>query len=596
MKTITGDLALYSKQVTSVPFPKYHYAHPLGIGLLLALLLSCNYQLAAQINYFENIQITPATCNDDNGEIYIDAPPDEITFEWKDGTTDLNRNQLQAGIYTISGEDEDGCIESLVLEVPDISGCMFNFVTWQVPVSFPGEGPKKPCVYVGFNFTMNGEPVPPEDLNITWTVTVPFPFQYTYTSNAPVIPVYVAGTILDIEVSLNSKLEIPCCSFDDKISITTPCPTILPPKVFVHKCTFRNTDEFGVVPGIVELLVYGDGSCGGTTDLRGYILDDNNGELIPPEVPNLVNGNSLNIDPGFIRFSQNTNWAAVPNGSIITIYEGGHALNASLASASDPTDANGDFNYIVALNNASYFTGYTAQWNSAKQVSPYSGSAIAPTWSLIEASGGADAMHVRTPAGLYSHGFSYGQTATSVVNNEFPLHVTDTEHNYCQIQMNDWSVTNKSAFALAPISGGFAPGQVGSLSLSNSLTQLRNCGKKAISKPIVQQQLKNEIGNTPQNGAVQIWPNNATTLNVFPNPFQQFLNVEYQSAIPGEGLIRILDGQGRLLESIKVNCTGNRQNLKIDFAQKFSGRLFFILFQSPDATSQSKKVVMINAD
>ena len=70
---------------------------------------------------------------------------------------------------------------------------------------------------------------------------------------------------------------------------------------------------------MVELFVYGDGTCEATTDLRGYIIDDNNGQLIPGQDTTLTNGDSLNVDPGFIRFTDDPNWAAVPNGSIISI-------------------------------------------------------------------------------------------------------------------------------------------------------------------------------------------------------------------------------------------------------------------------------------
>src|SRR5690606_26405807 len=108
---------------------------------------------------------------------------------------------------TISGEDENGCIETLIVEVPDFSDCDFELVTWELPAPLPSErGPVPPCVIVGFVFTLNGIPVSHEFLNIQWTVTVPistFPYSYTYFSSNPTIPVYTAGTILNAQVSLN---------------------------------------------------------------------------------------------------------------------------------------------------------------------------------------------------------------------------------------------------------------------------------------------------------------------------------------------------------------------------------------------------------
>ena len=173
--------------------------------VFLVLLTNLN-QLAAQENFFENIEITPSTCLGDNGSIQMDEPPSYIDYVWDDGNTNLHRDGLPPGIYTISGEDEDGCIETIILEVPDISDCDFEFVTWQLPGPTLERGPSRPCVVVGFNFTLNGIPVPIENLDIFWTVTVPipyYPYSYTYYSTEPTIPVYTSGTILDLQVSLN---------------------------------------------------------------------------------------------------------------------------------------------------------------------------------------------------------------------------------------------------------------------------------------------------------------------------------------------------------------------------------------------------------
>ena len=199
-----------------------------------------------------------------------------------------------------------------------------------------------------------------------------------------------------------------CCSFSDKITITNPCRNVQPPRLYVYKSTFRDGTQTANVPGLVELLVYGDGTCGGTTDIRGFIIDDNNGELIAPQDSTLADGSSLNIDAGYVRFANHNNWAAVPNGSIITIYESGHSFNSGIASISDPTDANQDFNYILNLDNTTYFTGHSSQWDFANQVNTYAGTSINPSWQLIEANGKADGMQVRYPEGDYCHGFAYG--------------------------------------------------------------------------------------------------------------------------------------------------------------------------------------------
>ena len=131
----------------------------------------------SQENYFENIEISPATCQENNGTITVDLPPTYIEFYWQDGTNELNREQLAPGMYTLIGEDEEGCIEEIILEIPDISDCDLNLAIWERPNIPDNErSAMRPCVTAGFNFTLNGIPVPFENLNILWTITIPVPY------------------------------------------------------------------------------------------------------------------------------------------------------------------------------------------------------------------------------------------------------------------------------------------------------------------------------------------------------------------------------------------------------------------------------------
>ena|GEM_PF-5437343 len=563
----------------------------------------------SQENYFKNIQITPSICTGEDGMISLDPPPHYIDFIWDDGSTELNRESLNAGIYTLYGEDEEGCIETLVLEVPDISKCDLELSTWFIPTpinpipSDPApkdDRPLKPCVIFGVNFTLNGQIVPNEHLDIVWTVTIPIPFppySTTYTTNQPTVAVY-NGTTVNVEVSLIvDGQKVPCCILTDKFFVGDYCRQLLPPKVFTYRSTFRDPANINNIPGLVELLVYGDGSCGGTTDLRGFILDDNNGELIPPQDSNLIIGSTLNIDPGYIRFSNHQNWASIPNGSIITIYESRHALNNSVTSLDDPTDINGDFHYVLGLENSVYFNGYTTTWDFTKQTTPYVEHPTTLGWNLIEANGRADAMQVRYPDGTYCHGFSYGKTNTSTEENLFALYLTDTDHPYCQIRMEELSYTNKSLFSLEPITGGFTPGQLGDGYLDLIMTHLRDCN-------IVLPTNETENGDavqsrlSPSNNIQQNDLNNKAiaSLDVYPNPFKQFLQIDFQSNITGVGSIWIYDSQGRKIEQIQVDCNTDKQTITTDFGSKSRGGLYLIQFRSPDNHFISKKAILIDLD
>lgn len=553
-----------------------------------------------QESYFENILIKPATCEEENGSIQIDPPPSYIDYLWQDSVESLDRFNLAPGSYTISGEDEEGCIETIVLEVPDISDCAFELITWEVPQPIPTPGaPIYPCIVVGFNFTLDGIDVPHEHLDINWTVTVPlqtFPYINVYTSNESSIPVYTDGTVVDLDISLQTEFgAIPCCSFSDKITINDECPPLSPPDIFVSKSTFRDGSNASTIPGMVELLVYGDGNCESTTDIRGFIIDDNNGQLILGQDSTLTNGAALHVNDGFVKFSNDPNWAAIPNGSIITIFESGHALNTSLLSIEDPTDSNQDFHYILALENPTYFEGSTAQWDYNLQHNTYQGGATQPSWSLIEANGETDAMQVRYPDGTYCHGFSYGKNSASAEENNFALYLSKTSHPYCQIQMDELSYLDKSAFSIQEITGGFQPGQMQSANLQAIVEQLRDCNQPGPS--FVAQENTTPVPNlnteTAEKGNHTL--NAQSILEVYPNPFEQFLQVSFQSQNMGLGHIKIYDGQGRLVQSYDLQCNGFLQHLEIEFDRKSSG-LFFIHFQPPNAEAIVKKAVLLKSD
>ena len=359
----------------------------------------------------------------------------------------------------------------------------------------------------------------------------------------------------------------------------------------MYKSTFSDGNYQSQVPGLIELLVYGDGTCGNTVDLRGFILDDNNGELLPPQDSNLVDGSTLHVDPGYIQFADHPNWAAVPNGSIITIYESTHALNVSLSSQADPTDANQDFHYLLALENATYFSAYTSSWDVAIQATPYNGTAVSPSWSLLQMDGGADAMQVRYPEEDYCHGFAYGKTTTTAEENLFPLHLEDAEYAYGQIEMQEFSYLDKTAFEITATTGGFVPGQITNPVMDNIIAHLRDCNIPLAAQVAMQNPATTKAYPLSEKETTIPAP---VGLEVFPNPFERVLQVLYQSEIPGTGTIVVYDNQGRMIERVEVDCSVEKQNISIDFGPHPTGGLFLIQFQSPNGTAATRKALLID--
>src|SRR3989338_2010156 len=87
------------------------------------------------------------------------------------------------------------------------------------------------------------------------------------------------------------------------------------------------------------------GICGTSVDIRGYILDDNNGTFTNPAD---YSGTASGIAPGHFRFTYDPQWAAIPVGSLIVVYNAEDPNPA--VPADDPSDANVDSLYFVPHN------------------------------------------------------------------------------------------------------------------------------------------------------------------------------------------------------------------------------------------------------
>lgn len=166
----------------------------------------------------------------------------------------------------------------------------------------------------------------------------------------------------------------------------------------------------------VEYVVLGT-TCS-TVDLRGWIIDDNNGDFACGPI------SGVGIAQGHMRFAASATWAAVPAGALILIYNDAD-LNV-LVPAQDPTDANADSIYILPSSSLLFERtsgGTTCPPDPGDQIPmgctascPATGStAYAPVTYVaggsntqVSLANGGDATQVRNPAGAYFHGISYG--------------------------------------------------------------------------------------------------------------------------------------------------------------------------------------------
>ena len=153
----------------------------------------------------------------------------------------------------------------------------------------------------------------------------------------------------------------------------------------------------------IELVAIGPtGSepCG-PVDLRGFIIDDNNGDFSGGP------GSNMGIAFGHLRFSPTGPWAAIPAGSILLIYNSADK-NTSILLPDDPYDSNNDSVYIIPDSNSNLQRCTTIPNTSNDAYSP---AIYSPGVNWLNTNGmrnTGDAAQVRLPNGTFFHGFGFG--------------------------------------------------------------------------------------------------------------------------------------------------------------------------------------------
>lgn len=146
----------------------------------------------------------------------------------------------------------------------------------------------------------------------------------------------------------------------------------------------------GVPPNeYVELIVVGSPTCSDTCfDIRGWILDDNNGFF-----------GSSGIAAGHIRFPNIPQWECVPYGSIILIYNNSAPYPGIVI---DETDANNDLIYALPVNSNFLESNSTLPANGVPSTS-YAGATYTlggGDWNMLAMKNTGDLIQVVSPANL----------------------------------------------------------------------------------------------------------------------------------------------------------------------------------------------------
>jgi len=153
--------------------------------------------------------------------------------------------------------------------------------------------------------------------------------------------------------------------------------------------------EFLVVPGS------GPYQCSDyCLDLRGWIIDDNNGYFTGG------GGSGLGIAAGAVRFSSSSFWSCVPIGTLILVYND-QDLNTALPSI-DNSLTDGNCTLVLPIS-STLFEHQTVSPTTSNGSYPTTGWSLGGLWGPITMANGGDSFQVYNPNNLTTpvHGVSW---------------------------------------------------------------------------------------------------------------------------------------------------------------------------------------------
>jgi hypothetical protein len=203
----------------------------------------------------------------------------------------------------------------------------------------------------------------------------------------------------------------------------------------------------------IELLVCGP-PCG-TVDLRLWKIDDNNGVLMNGFGTDQAGSGA---SAGHLRFSNAAQWAAVPVGSLIVIYN--QADVNPLLPPADPSDASPNDEVYVLPANSLLLEGCSTTPDPAGSANYAVGCAFgAANWNYVTTRNQGDAVQTRDPQGHYFHGISYGPDALAMNAGGIDgLRISLLDHTGRVIFFNNGNERLAANFTSAVVAGNETPG------------------------------------------------------------------------------------------------------------------------------------------
>lgn len=193
----------------------------------------------------------------------------------------------------------------------------------------------------------------------------------------------------------------------------------------------------------VELLVVGTPTCYTipTMDLRGWYIDDNNG--------NHATGSGTGIAQGCVRFTNDPLWSAVPIGTIILIYNDADR-DPALPATDDLSLSDGNCRLVIPISNCTLFEKHTTLPSTATATYPTTGFTPCGSWTNVSMANADDSYQTISPAGTLFHSVSWGNnTLNQIIYFAGPAtgnvaYMTNSTNNNISTQAN-WVMVGTAA-------------------------------------------------------------------------------------------------------------------------------------------------------
>ena len=355
----------------------------------------------------------------------------------------------------------------------------------------------------------------------------------------------------------------------------------------------KDYEKFGYEE-FIEILIIGTEACEDSFDLRGYIIDDNNGDFsVSAEM------SSTGFAAGHIRFKDIDRWANVPVGSLLLIYND----EDFPPGGGDPTDANGDMIYKIPISNDglegvldrpslhSNF-GYNPDW----------GNYYPAGWTGIRLHDEADAAQIRYPSGEYCHGISYG-SSERMIGGVHGLHISNQsgKNNCIFFNAGNYLVShNYKLTDVEYVTPGYANNPENAdfiADVCNNVVDEDPDGDGTSVMSLAHQ--PNEEGNSAElreEKDIEYRLKSGIDGNAYPNPTRGNINLVLLSDTERTVLVQVIDALGITHQTLDFNLKAgsNTFNFDINKSKDTTGGVFFIKVtdrENPEITELVKIVV-----